>query len=90
MCKSARGSRDALTSICACSPKRHLRTSILTLLELERVVNFLRAPPGLGGEEGSWKGSMPFQVGAADPIAKGSIDSRFGSHTAAKSPIVAR
>ena len=58
----------------------------MTSVELERVVDFLRAPPGLGGEEGSWKGSMPFQVGAADPIEMSSIDSRFGGCTAAKWP----
>ena len=60
--------------------KRLKRMSFLTPGELERVVDFLRAPPGLGGEEGFWKGSTPFQVGAANPIEKSSSDGRFGSH----------
>ena len=60
--------------------KRLMRTSSLTPVEAQRVVDFLRAPPGLGGEEGFWKGSTPFQVGAANPIEKSSSDGRFGSH----------
>ena len=43
--------------------------------------DFLRAPPGPGREEVFWKGSTPFQVGAANPIEKSSSDGRFGSHS---------
>ena len=74
------GNRDRVHVDLRKLTQRPLRSLILAPVEAQRVVDFLRAPPGLGGEEGFWKGSTPFQVGAANPIEKSSSDGRFGSH----------